>query len=91
MADFVLTPAQDRAVHCIDKNVAVSAGAGSGKTRVLVQRYLYILGRGIDRPEDTVLPWSIVAVTFTRKAAAEMCDRIRKEIEAKLSKGERRD
>ena len=91
MADFVLTPAQDRAVHCIDKNVAVSAGAGSGKTRVLVQRYLHILGRGIDRPADTVLPHNIVAVTFTRKAAAEMCDRIRKEIEAKLSEGERRD
>ena len=91
MADFVLTPAQDRAVHCTDKNVAVSAGAGSGKTRVLVQRYLYILGRGIDRPADTVLPRNIVAVTFTRKAAAEMCDRIRKEIEAKLSEGEHCD
>ena len=91
MADFVLTPAQDRAVHCIDKNVAVSAGAGSGKTRVLVQRYLYILGRGIDRPEDTVLPRNIVAVTFTRKASAEMSDRIRKEIEVKLSEGEYRD
>ncbi len=91
MADFVLTSAQERAVRCIDKNVAVSAGAGSGKTRVLVERFLYILGRGIQCPADTVLPRNIVAVTFTRKAAAEMRDRIRKEIEEKLSAGEHAD
>ena len=81
MAEFTLTPSQDRAIHCIDKNVAVSAGAGSGKTRVLVQRFLYILGLGLRHPSDTVLPREILAVTFTRKAAAEMRDRIRGEIE----------
>ena len=77
MAEFTLTPSQDRAIHCIDKNVAVSAGAGSGKTRVLVQRFLYILGLGLRHPSDTVRPREILAVTFTRKAAAEMRDRIR--------------
>lgn len=81
MAEFELTPSQDRAIHCIDTNVAVSAGAGSGKTRVLVQRFLYILGLGLRQPADTVLPREILAVTFTRKAAAEMRDRIRVEIE----------
>ena len=81
MAEFTLTPAQDRAIHCIDKNVAVSAGAGSGKTRVLVQRFLYILGLGLRQPADKVRPRDILAVTFTRKAAAEMRDRIRDEIE----------
>ena len=81
MAEFTLTPSQDRAVHCIDKNVAVSAGAGSGKTRVLVQRFLYILGLGLRQPSDTVLPREILAVTFTRKAATEMRDRIQKDIE----------
>ena len=81
MAEFSLTPSQDRAIHCIDTNVAVSAGAGSGKTRVLVQRFLYILGLGLRQPADTVLPREILAVTFTRKAAAEMRDRIRDEIE----------
>ena len=81
MAEFSLTPSQDRAIHCIDTNVAVSAGAGSGKTRVLVQRFLYILGLGLRPPADTVLPREILAVTFTRKAAAEMRDRIRDEIE----------
>ena len=81
MAEFELTSSQDRAIHCIDTNVAVSAGAGSGKTRVLVQRFLYILGLGLRPPADTVLPREILAVTFTRKAAAEMRDRIRGEIE----------
>ena len=81
MAEFELTPSQDRAIHCIDTNVAVSAGAGSGKTRVLVQRFLYILSLGLRQPADTVLPREILAVTFTRKAAAEMRDRIRVEIE----------
>ena len=83
MAEFTLTPSQDRAIHCINTNVAVSAGAGSGKTRVLVQRFLYILGLGLMQPADTVRPREILAVTFTRKAAAEMRDRIRGEIENK--------
>ena len=87
MPELVFTPAQDRAIHCIDKNVAVSAGAGSGKTRVLVQRFLYIISRGAVRREETVLPRDILAVTFTRKAAAEMRDRIRREIEGKLISG----
>ena len=88
MAEYALTPSQDRAVHCIDKNVAVSAGAGSGKTSVLVQRFLYILARGIRQPSDTVRPREILAVTFTRKAAAEMRDRIREGIDKEILKGE---
>ena len=90
MPELAFTPAQDRAIHCIDKNVAVSAGAGSGKTRVLVQRFLYIISRGAARREDTVLPREILAVTFTRKAAAEMRDRIRKEMEKQLTSGQDR-
>ncbi len=84
MAEFTLTPAQDRAIHCIDKNVAVSAGAGSGKTGVLVQRFLYILGLGLRHSSDRVSPKEILAVTFTRKAAAEMSRRIRDDIEEKI-------
>ena len=90
MPELAFTPAQDRAIHCIDKNVAVSAGAGSGKTRVLVQRFLYIISRGTVNREDTVLPREILAVTFTRKAAAEMRDRIRKEMEKQLTVGQDR-
>ena len=90
MSKLQYTPAQERAIHCIDKNVAVSAGAGSGKTRVLVQRFLHLVSRGAARPEDRVLPREILAVTFTRKAAAEMRDRIRGEMEAKLKEGQDR-
>ena len=85
MDAFKFTPAQARAIHCIDRNVSVSAGAGSGKTRVLVQRFLYIVSMGIRNPEKKVLPQEILAVTFTRKAAAEMRERIRKEMEKKVS------
>ena len=90
MSELQFTPAQEKAIHCIDTNVAVSAGAGSGKTRVLVQRFLYLVSRGASHLEETVLPREILAVTFTRKAAAEMRDRIRREMERKLEAGQDR-
>lgn len=56
----------------VDKNVLVSAGAGSGKTHVLVERYVETLRR---YPECSLA--NIIAVTFTRKAAAEMRTRLK--------------
>ena len=63
------TPSQQKALN-IEKHVCVTAGAGSGKTTVLVERYLEILREGNTGPQN------IVAITFTEKAAAEMKERV---------------
>lgn len=67
------TPSQQNALN-IEKHICVTAGAGSGKTTVLVQRYLKILR------ENKTTPQEIVAITFTEKAAAEMKERIIEEL-----------
>ena len=67
------TPSQNAALN-INKHVCVTAGAGSGKTAVLVERYLRILQDG------NVTPQQIVAITFTEKAAAEMKSRVIKKL-----------
>ena len=83
MSNF--TPQQLQAITTIDNNVAVSAGAGSGKTRVLVERFLHILEQG-KKAGKHVSPKEILAITFTRKAAGEMKERVRASMEAKLPK-----
>ncbi|HEX5137519.1 MAG TPA: UvrD-helicase domain-containing protein [Planctomycetota bacterium] len=66
-----LTPEQRAAALAGDRAVAVVAGAGTGKTRVLTERYLdLVMNRGVPIPR-------ILAVTFTEKAAREMKERIR--------------
>lgn len=64
-----LTPQQQLAL-ATDKNISVTAGAGSGKTTILVERYLKIL---LDEKKDIR---SVLAITFTEKAAAEMTERV---------------
>ena len=70
-----LTEEQRRIVDERRRDVVVTAGAGSGKTRVLVERYLSLLG-------DHRIP-DIAAVTFTDAAAVEMRDRVRREVLAR--------
>lgn len=75
---FSFTPSQDQAIHQHGNNLLVSASAGSGKTRVLVERVIERLkeGTGIDE---------FLIVTFTNAAAAEMRDRIQKALRKELT------
>jgi ATP-dependent helicase/nuclease subunit A len=71
-------PDADARARAVDpaRNVVLEASAGTGKTHVLVDRYLNLLGHGVD-------PANILAITFTRKAAAEMRSRILTELRAR--------
>lgn len=66
---------QKVAVEQLEQTIAVSAGAGSGKTRVLVKRFISLLISNLAELEE------IAAITFTNKAAVEMKQRIRQELQ----------
>ncbi|MBI4085529.1 MAG: UvrD-helicase domain-containing protein [Candidatus Liptonbacteria bacterium] len=69
MFKFDLNPQQKLAVQAADKPLLIVAGAGTGKTRTLTGRLAYLMEKGVP-------PGSIVAITFTNKAAKEMAGRI---------------
>ena len=68
-----LNKQQIKAVSQIDGPMLVLAGAGSGKTTVLVRRIIYMIEQGID-------PRNILAITFSHKAAMEMRSRVLKNV-----------
>src|SRR5881275_3641823 len=70
-----LKPEQELAAHTLDRHLSVTAGPGAGKTTVLVERYLEIL-----RTRKVSVD-NIVAITFTNRAANEMRERVRREID----------
>jgi ATP-dependent helicase/nuclease subunit A len=75
-----LKPEQQLAAHTLDRHVSVTAGPGAGKTTVLVERYLHIL-----RNENISVD-QIVAITFTNRAANEMRERLRHELDKILAR-----
>ncbi|HLG14118.1 MAG TPA: UvrD-helicase domain-containing protein [Blastocatellia bacterium] len=83
MAD--LKPNQAEAAHTIDRHISVTAGPGAGKTTVLVDRYLHIL-RSVDISLD-----QIVAITFTNRAANEMRERLRRDLDRLLRESASRE
>ena len=85
MADFPLNEEQRPAVEEHDQHLLLAAGAGSGKTRVLVERYLRILADG---GWDPALPARLLAITFTEKAAREMRERVLRGLEERASVAE---
>ena len=65
-----MNPMQQKAVFHTEGPLLILAGAGSGKTTVLVNRIAYII------KSELAMPWQILAITFTNKAAGELKDRI---------------
>ena len=78
MEQRVLLREQAEAAYEIDKHISVTAGPGSGKTTVLVERYIHILR------EHSLSIDQIVAITFTNRAANEMHERLRGELNQML-------
>lgn len=83
--DAQLTPEQRAVVTGLRRNFCVTSGAGCGKTRVLVERYLHYLDQDLALPLER-----LAAITFTENAAAEMRERIRQACRARIADARRR-
>jgi ATP-dependent exoDNAse (exonuclease V) beta subunit len=84
MSDRLPTREQRAAIEASEAEVLVEAGAGTGKTGVMVERYCRLLC------EEGLSPDEVLAFTFTDKAAAELRQRIRAEIERRSEEGSER-
>jgi ATP-dependent exoDNAse (exonuclease V) beta subunit len=77
---------EQRDALVLDRNVTITAGAGTGKTTTLTNRYLEFL-----RANPDATPKNVVTITFTRKAAAELETRVREEVYDELQAADSAD
>jgi superfamily I DNA/RNA helicase len=75
-----LSKEQEKAAHSESKRLLLIAGAGSGKTRTMIARMVYLI------QEKNVSPYELAVLTFTRRAAGEIKERLIKEIGSKAAK-----
>mgnify|MGYP000414933268 FL=1 len=86
-----LTDEQQAAVDALERNVTLTAGAGTGKTTTLTARYLQMVERSVTATTDAaaedklLLPEAILTTTFTERAATELEESVRNEITSRLS------
>jgi len=76
-----LTEEQQRAATALDRNVTLTAGAGTGKTTTLTERYVQLLEAGID---DGLTPEHVLTTTFTERAANELTESVREALGDRL-------
>lgn len=84
-----LTDEQQRAVDALDRNVTLTAGAGTGKTTTLTARYLHMIEDSLEQEAsgetELILPENILTTTFTERAANELEESVRSEITNRIS------
>ena len=80
MEDFSLNKEQLEAVKTVDGPVMVFAGAGTGKTKTLISRVIYMI------KEAHIIPYRILAITFTKKATNEMRERLNNSLDIEVAK-----
>ncbi len=79
MTSFTPNPKQKQAIEHVPGPMLVLAGAGTGKTTVLVERIAWLIEQGHAKPEE------ILAITFTDNAAAELKERVEKRLRRKTA------
>jgi ATP-dependent helicase/nuclease subunit A len=86
-----LTEEQQQAVNALNRNVTLTAGAGTGKTTTLTARYLRMIEKSLETAidggegSDILLPENILTTTFTERAANELEESVRSEITDRIS------
>ncbi len=85
MSDARMTPEQKAAVEQIDGNLAISAGAGSGKTTVLAERFAQALDASSEASWAPAAVDQVLTITFTKKAASEIAERVRRVVNKRVS------